>query len=171
MSYCLLRRSTSCSYCIVRCLHSCVTVPAHDPLPNCSGGLFVPASRPCCCVHSCTLTYCCMSSICDTQLAESHIHMPQIFSRTVRSADVVHCRHPATRASLRLPRTSTSFICLFSFLHARAFINDESTSLPLRHRHRHRRITQHRFTKTLHVISRLLSNIHSCISSSLHKLT
>ena len=62
-----------------------------------------------------------------TQLAESRIHIQQLFSRIAWSAAVVYHHHPSTRASMCLPRTSTSFICPFSFLHARAFINDERT--------------------------------------------
>ena len=41
---------------LYRALPTFLCASAQAPLPHCSGGFFVHASRPCCCVHSCTLT-------------------------------------------------------------------------------------------------------------------
>ena len=53
------------------------------------------------------------ASMCATQLAESHIHMPQLFSRTVRSAAVVHC-HALSHSFMRAPSSMMSaHLCRF----------------------------------------------------------
>jgi hypothetical protein len=41
---------------LYRALPTFLYVPSQAQLLNCSGCFFVHASRPCCCVHSCTLT-------------------------------------------------------------------------------------------------------------------
>jgi len=62
ISYCLLRRFKFLLV-LYRVFPAFLCVPAHTPLLICSesGGLSVPASRSGRYMHSCTLTYCCMS--------------------------------------------------------------------------------------------------------------
>ena len=67
----VLARTASCVACIP--VRACTR-----PLPTCSGGLFVPVSRPCCCLHSCTLTYCCMSE----RATQSLYTLKSLLSRT-----------------------------------------------------------------------------------------
>ena len=61
----------------MRCLHSCACLHT----PHCQLALVVCSylylSRPCCCVHSCTLTYCCMSG----RAPQSLYTLKSLFSR------------------------------------------------------------------------------------------
>ena len=73
---------------------------------------------------------CARFNVCHTTCRISHPHATALFTYSTISRC---CALP----------------CPFSFLHARTFINDERTSLPLRHHHHHQRITQHSFSRPL----------------------
>jgi hypothetical protein len=88
ISYCLLRRFKFLLvlYCVFPAL---LCVPAHALLLICSGGLSVPASRSCRYMHSCTLTYCCMSQCPGERAPQSLYTFTSLFS----CAQLIHYRY------------------------------------------------------------------------------